>query len=88
MRFQIIIFILCTFKGVLNTGKSMCPTIKVTTKLPILCIVCYTTIKYKTFLLIDEETGCNVGDFKVAITRRWNYENTVAAIVCYVATGI
>ncbi|XP_045451767.1 diphthine--ammonia ligase [Melitaea cinxia] len=34
-----------------------------------------------------EETGCNVGDYKVAITRRWNYENTVAAIVCYVATG-
>ncbi|KAH9637441.1 hypothetical protein HF086_012054 [Spodoptera exigua] len=35
----------------------------------------------------DEETGCNVGDYKVAITRRWNYENTVAAFVCYVATG-
>ncbi|XP_063538838.1 uncharacterized protein LOC134748038 [Cydia strobilella] len=34
-----------------------------------------------------EETGCNVGDYKVAITRRWNYENTVAAFVCYVATG-
>lgn len=34
-----------------------------------------------------EETGCNIGDFKVAITRRWNYENTVSAIVCYVATG-
>ncbi|XP_045522141.1 diphthine--ammonia ligase isoform X1 [Pieris brassicae] len=34
-----------------------------------------------------EETGCNVGEYKVAITRRWNYENTVAAIVCYVATG-
>ncbi|KPI92630.1 ATP-binding domain-containing protein 4 [Papilio xuthus] len=34
-----------------------------------------------------EETGCNVGDYKVAITRRWNYENTVAACVCYVATG-
>ncbi|XP_060804149.1 uncharacterized protein LOC106130468 isoform X1 [Amyelois transitella] len=34
-----------------------------------------------------EETGCNVGEYKVAITRRWNYENTVAAFVCYVATG-
>ncbi|KAG6440931.1 hypothetical protein O3G_MSEX001651 [Manduca sexta] len=34
-----------------------------------------------------EETGCNIGDYKVAITRRWNYENTVAAFVCYVATG-
>ncbi|XP_063828857.1 uncharacterized protein LOC135078201 [Ostrinia nubilalis] len=34
-----------------------------------------------------EETGCSVGEYKVAITRRWNYENTVAAIVCYVATG-
>lgn len=34
-----------------------------------------------------EETGCNIGDYKVAITRRWNYENTVAAIVCNVATG-
>ncbi|XP_061376883.1 uncharacterized protein LOC116770905 [Danaus plexippus] len=34
-----------------------------------------------------EETGCNVGDYKVAINRRWNYENTVAAIVCYVSTG-
>ncbi|CAB3255553.1 unnamed protein product [Arctia plantaginis] len=34
-----------------------------------------------------EETGCNIGDFKVAITRRWNYENTVSAFVCYVATG-
>ncbi|GBP73462.1 Diphthine--ammonia ligase, partial [Eumeta japonica] len=34
-----------------------------------------------------EETGCNIGEYKVAITRRWNYENTVAAFVCYVATG-
>ncbi|CAG9123295.1 unnamed protein product [Plutella xylostella] len=34
-----------------------------------------------------EETGCNVGEYKVAITRRWNYENTVAAFVCNVATG-
>ncbi|KAL0878590.1 hypothetical protein ABMA27_003673 [Loxostege sticticalis] len=34
-----------------------------------------------------EETGCSVGEYKVAITRRWNYENTVAAFVCYVATG-
>lgn len=34
-----------------------------------------------------EETGCNIGDCKVAITRRWNYENTVAAVVCYVASG-
>lgn len=34
-----------------------------------------------------EETGCNVNEYKVAIRRRWNYENTVAAIVCYVATG-
>ncbi|CAH0400034.1 unnamed protein product [Chilo suppressalis] len=34
-----------------------------------------------------EETGCSVGEYKVAITRRWNYENTVSAFVCYVATG-
>ncbi|XP_072935563.1 uncharacterized protein [Epargyreus clarus] len=34
-----------------------------------------------------EETGCNIGEYKVAITRRWNYENTVAAIVCSVATA-
>ncbi|CAH0755131.1 unnamed protein product [Diatraea saccharalis] len=34
-----------------------------------------------------EETGCSIGEYKVAITRRWNYENTVSAFVCYVATG-
>ncbi|XP_059062770.1 uncharacterized protein LOC131855508 [Achroia grisella] len=34
-----------------------------------------------------EETGCNIGEYKVAITRRWNYENTVAAFVCHVATA-
>lgn len=34
-----------------------------------------------------EETGCVVGDNRVSIRRRWNYDNTVAAIVCYVSTG-
>ncbi|XP_046749065.1 diphthine--ammonia ligase [Diprion similis] len=34
-----------------------------------------------------EETGKCVGDFKVAIRRRWNYENNVSAIVCYLSTG-
>ncbi|XP_014468532.1 PREDICTED: diphthine--ammonia ligase [Dinoponera quadriceps] len=33
-----------------------------------------------------EETGRCVGNFKVAIRRRWNYENTVSAIVCYMCT--
>ncbi|XP_076385210.1 uncharacterized protein LOC100877901 isoform X4 [Megachile rotundata] len=35
----------------------------------------------------DEETGKCVGNFKVAIRRRWNYENNVSAIVCYMSTG-
>ncbi|XP_008217510.1 diphthine--ammonia ligase [Nasonia vitripennis] len=34
-----------------------------------------------------EETGKCVGNFKVAIRRRWNYENNVSAIVCYLSTG-
>ncbi|KAL7291284.1 hypothetical protein TKK_0014889 [Trichogramma kaykai] len=34
-----------------------------------------------------EETGKCVGSFKVAIRRRWNYENNVSAIVCYLSTG-
>ncbi|KOX77844.1 Meiotically up-regulated 71 protein [Melipona quadrifasciata] len=34
-----------------------------------------------------EETGKCVGNFKVAIRRRWNYENTVSAIVCYMSAG-
>ncbi|KAJ9584323.1 hypothetical protein L9F63_021323 [Diploptera punctata] len=34
-----------------------------------------------------EETGCCVGDFRVSIRRRWNYENNVSAIVCYVSIG-
>ncbi|XP_012275518.1 diphthine--ammonia ligase isoform X2 [Orussus abietinus] len=34
-----------------------------------------------------EETGRCVGNYKVAIRRRWNYENTVSAIVCYLSTG-
>ncbi|CAK9817189.1 Diphthine--ammonia ligase [Anthophora plagiata] len=34
-----------------------------------------------------EETGKCVGNFKVAIRRRWNYENNVSAIVCYMSTG-
>ncbi|KAK0158772.1 hypothetical protein PV328_009726 [Microctonus aethiopoides] len=34
-----------------------------------------------------EETGRCVGNFKVAIRRRWNYENDVSAIVCYLSTG-
>lgn len=37
--------------------------------------------------LTDEETGKCVGNFKVAIRRRWNYENNVSAIVCYLSTG-
>lgn len=45
-------------------------------------------IKFYLIHFTDEETGCNIGDFKVAITRRWNYENTVSAFVCYVATGM
>lgn len=36
----------------------------------------------------DEETGRSIGQYKVAIRRRWNYENNVAAIICHVATGI
>ncbi|KAJ8686188.1 hypothetical protein QAD02_021982 [Eretmocerus hayati] len=34
-----------------------------------------------------EETGKCVGNFKVAIRRRWNYDNSVSAIVCYLSTG-
>ncbi|PSN32554.1 hypothetical protein C0J52_21699 [Blattella germanica] len=34
-----------------------------------------------------EETGCCVSGFRVSIRRRWNYENNVSAVVCYVSTG-
>ncbi|XP_046665035.1 diphthine--ammonia ligase [Homalodisca vitripennis] len=34
-----------------------------------------------------EETGCVVGDCRVSLRRRWNYENSVAAVVCNVASG-
>lgn len=37
--------------------------------------------------MADEETGRCVGNFKVAIRRRWNYENNVAEIVCYLSAG-
>lgn len=43
---------------------------------------------YSLFCLIDEETGCSVGDYTISIRRRWNYENNCAAIVCYVSTGL
>lgn len=32
-----------------------------------------------------EETGCVVGENRVSIKRRWNYDNTVSAVVCYVS---
>lgn len=32
-----------------------------------------------------EETGCVVGENRVSLRRRWNYENTVSAVVCYVS---
>ncbi|CAH0393653.1 unnamed protein product [Bemisia tabaci] len=34
-----------------------------------------------------EETGCCINDYRISIRRRWNYENTVATVVCYVSTG-
>ncbi|KAL1131383.1 hypothetical protein AAG570_011000 [Ranatra chinensis] len=34
-----------------------------------------------------EETGCVVGENRVSIRRRWNYDNTVSVIVCYVSTA-
>ncbi|CAL1676967.1 unnamed protein product [Lasius platythorax] len=34
-----------------------------------------------------EETGKCVANFRIAIRRRWNYENNVSAIVCYMSTG-
>lgn len=37
--------------------------------------------------IADEETGKCVGNFRIAIRRRWNYENNVSAIVCYMSTG-
>lgn len=33
-----------------------------------------------------EETGCSIDDFTVSIRRRWNFENNVSSIVCYVST--
>jgi hypothetical protein len=38
-------------------------------------------------LCADEETGRCVSGFRVSIRRRWNYENNVSAVVCYVSTG-
>jgi hypothetical protein len=35
----------------------------------------------------DEETGFCINGFRVSIRRRWNYENNVSAVVCYVSTG-
>ena len=35
----------------------------------------------------DEETGRCVGNLKVSLRRRWNYENTVSAIVCHLSWG-
>lgn len=34
-----------------------------------------------------EETGCCIGLHRVSLRRRWNYENTVSVVVCYVATA-
>lgn len=34
-----------------------------------------------------EETGCSVEDYIISIRRRWNFENNVAAIVCYASTN-
>lgn len=34
-----------------------------------------------------EETGCCIGVHRVSLRRRWNYENTVSVVVCYVSTG-
>jgi len=34
-----------------------------------------------------EETGKCVANFRIAIRRRWNYENNFSAIVCYMSTG-
>ncbi|PNF17010.1 Diphthine--ammonia ligase [Cryptotermes secundus] len=34
-----------------------------------------------------EETGCCINGFRVSIRRRWNYENNVSAVVCYVSTA-
>lgn len=34
-----------------------------------------------------EETGCSVDDYIISIRRRWNFENNVAAIICYVSTS-
>lgn len=39
------------------------------------------------FSCADEETGRCVSGFRVSIRRRWNYENNVSAIVCYVSAG-
>ncbi|BES92864.1 ATP-Hypothetical protein region [Nesidiocoris tenuis] len=32
-----------------------------------------------------EETGCVVGENRVSLKRRWNYDNTVSAIVCNIS---
>jgi len=34
-----------------------------------------------------EETGCVVGNNRISLRRRWNYENNVSAVVCYVSSG-
>jgi diphthine-ammonia ligase len=40
------------------------------------------------FSFVDEETGCHLGDEsnspRASIRSRWNYDSTVAAVVCYV----
>lgn len=38
-------------------------------------------------ILSDEETGCVVGENRVSLKRRWNYDNTVSAIVCNISAG-
>lgn len=39
------------------------------------------------YVILDEETGCCVDNYRVSIRRRWNYENNVAAIVTYISSG-
>ncbi|XP_033221261.1 diphthine--ammonia ligase isoform X3 [Belonocnema kinseyi] len=35
-----------------------------------------------------EETGRCVGNLNISLRRRWNYENNVSAIVCYLTNGL
>lgn len=49
------------------------------------CTLKYVDVVSSSFFFLDEETGKRVDGYSISIYRRWNYENDIAAVVCYVS---